>query len=320
MNYTAIANIRQAYMQELERLVPAVVSTLHAREIQARYLVFGTTGEVSLRKPFVPTDARSEFLANRSMGDWAEDVLKAGILSADDTVSVSHYGDTGSMVAGAPGFREMYLDGLEETRVRGKRPDLLVFSKVQNVAPNLNSLPDIERTRLAKTAIGAIEVRSSKFEALKYIAVRKADREAGKKAARDTPSFTVKVEDLKIVYRWLKNFSVPQIYAQVFFDSIFAINFLTIISAIIEGAYIIDSPKKSQEKATIMIPITVGRKIGTATSIPDFAAVHEVNRLGRHDAYVKPTGGGFKVDPVALESTLYEWSFSRRTIEELLAL
>ena len=320
MNYENISAIRQQYLRELAGLTSALIDTLKAKEIQQRYLVFGSEGEKPTKKPFVPTDARSEFLANRAMGDWAEESLKKAIHDADPTISISHYGETGSMVAGAPGFRDMYLDGLEETRIRGKRPDLLVFPATAGVQADLNALPDKERTALALTAVGAIEVRSSKFEALKYMAVRKKEREEGKKGTRDTPSFTVKVEDLKIVYRWTQNFGVPQIYAQVFFDSIFAINFLTIISAIIEGEYVIDKPAKSQEKATIMIPITAGRKIGNATSIPDFTAVHEVNRLGRHDAYVRPVGGGFTIDKAALERSLYDWQFAPQTTLQLLGV
>ena len=69
-----------------------------------------------------------------------------------------------------------------------------------------------------------------------------------------------------------------------------------------------------------MIPITVGRKIGSATSMPGFTAVHGVNRLGRHDAYVKPVGGGFRVDSAALEKSLFEWSFAPQTTQQLLGL
>ncbi len=45
-----------------------------------------------------------------------------------------------------------------------------------------------------------------------------------------------------------------------------------------------------------MIPITRGAQIGRATSIPTFAAEHRVTKLGRHDAYVIPQGGGFELD------------------------
>src|SRR5450759_3556916 len=99
--------------------------------------------------------------------------------------------------------------------------------------------------------------------------VRKQQRAAGKTTARETPSFTVKVEDLVIVYRWLERYRVPQSYCQVFFDSVFAVNFLDIFATIGSGSrFTIETPEKSQEKATIMIPITSGTQVGRATAIP----------------------------------------------------
>jgi hypothetical protein len=61
-----------------------------------------------------------------------------------------------------------------------------------------------------RQAIAAVEVRSSKFDALTYMAIRKQQRAAGKTTGRETPSFTVKVEDLVIVYRWLERHHVPE--------------------------------------------------------------------------------------------------------------
>ena len=115
----------------------------------------------------------------------------------------------------------------------------------------------------------------------------------------------MKVEDLVIVYRWLGQHRVPQSYCQVFFDSVFAINFLGIFGTIGSGSgFTIETPEKSQEKATIMIPITSGVQIGRATAIPTFAAEHRVSDLGRHDAYVVPQGGGFELDAVATRRVL----------------
>lgn len=134
--------------------------------------------------------------------------------------------------------------------------------------------------------------------------VRKEQKAAGK-SGRESPSFTVKVEDLKIVYRWVERYRVPQIYCQVFFDSIFAINFLDIFAVISGGEdYTIEKPEKSQEKATIMIPITCGRQIGKATALPRFTAEHKITALGRHDAYVTPQGGGFKIEAEAIQEVL----------------
>ncbi len=286
------------------RLVQAknlVIKTLEQKGIEARYLKFGGEAAAPTRSPTVPTDARSEFLANRAMGDWAERTLAAAIRKACPDSQVSHYGIADKMAAGDEGFREFFLGGLDEVRKYGKRPDLLMFPKTRNVTDDISSLPFSELDKLVPEAIGALEVRSSKFEALKFIAVRKQEREEGKSGGRETPSFTVKVEDLKIVYRWMERWRKPQEYVQVFFDSVFAINVLTIFEIIGSGrGFLIETPAKSQEKSTIMIPITSGSQVGTFTALPAFKAEEKITRLGRHDAYVVPVGGDLRLDGDAL--------------------
>lgn len=293
------------YILRLNQTLGGVISTLRAKGIDERHLAFGGEGQASARKPTVPTDARSEFLANRAMGDWAEGMLSVALRAVFAEWIVSQYGSTDRIAAGHPEFKVRYLAGLEETRRFGKRPDLLLFPAEESVVENLSEKSHAETEALAKQAIAAVEVRSSKFEALKYMAVRKKEREMGNRSGRETPSFTVKVEDLIIVYRWLDLHRVPQSYCQVFFDSVFAINFLDIFATIASGSgFLIETPKKSQEKATIMIPITVGTQIGRATSMPVFTAEHRVTKLGRHDAFVVPQGGGFELDAPAARRVL----------------
>lgn len=282
-----------------------MVANLRAKGIHDRHLRFEGEGAVPSRKPTVPTDARSEFLANRAMGDWAEQRLAEAIVRACPEWRVSHYGETSRIPAGHPHFRAAYLEGVEQTRRFGKRPDLLVFPAAADVDPDLSLRRQAETEVLVKQAVAAIEVRSSKFEALTYMAVRKHQRQAGKLRGRKTPSFTVKVEDLVIVYRWLERHRVPESYFQVFFDSVFAINFLDIFTIVASGSeFTIEKPEKSQEKATIMIPITRGTQIGRATEMPTFAAEHRVTALGRHDAYVVPLGGKFELDAPATRQVL----------------
>jgi hypothetical protein len=186
-------------------------------------------------------------------------------------------------------------------------------------------------------ALAAIEVRSSKFDAQVYMTKRQEqiaeverqmeerkkltkeqkkqlEKESGQKfvkkyVGRETPSFTVKVEDLVIVYRWLQKYKVPQAYCQVFFDSIYAINFINIFRRIADGKFEIETPAKSQEKATIMIPITAkgGFQVGRATSKPKFTAKEKVTELGRHDAYVVPQGGGFELNQDNMRRALLEF-------------
>ena len=294
-----------SYFQELKYTLDGVVEKLTTKGIQPHRLTFGGEGSQPTQKPRVPTDARSEFLANRAMGDWAERMLSAAIVSALPEWKVVQYGNTDSIAAGHPDFKARYLAGLEETRRFGKRPDLLLFPASFGVDGNLSEHDHTEIEPLVKQATVAIEVRSSKFEALKYMAVRQQQRDDGDKSGRETPSFTVKVEDLVIVYRWLERHRVPQSYCQVFFDSVFAINFLDIFATIASGAgFSIETPAKSQEKATIMIPITCGLQVGKATGLPTFAAEHHVTKLGRHDAYVVPQGGGFELDAAAMKKVL----------------
>jgi hypothetical protein len=298
-------NRADRYFGRLKQTLEGVVDNLREKGIDERHLAFGGKGNLPARKPTVPTDARSEFLANRAMGDWAERMLSAALARAFPEWKVAQYGSTDRIAAGHPEFKTRYLAGLDETRQFGKRPDLLLFPAGALVEANLSERPYADTAPLVERAVAAVEVRSSKFEALTYIAVRRGQREAGKSTGREAPSFTVKVEDLVIVYRWLERHRVPQSYFQVFFDSVFAINFLDIFVVIEKGSgFTIEKPEKSQEKATIMIPITSGTQVGRATATPTFAAEHRVTELGRHDAYVVPQGGGFKLDAVATKKVL----------------
>jgi hypothetical protein len=108
----------------------------------------------------------------------------------------------------------------------------LVFSSNLNVPKDLSLGTHAATADLVKQAMCAIEVRSSKLEALTYMRVREQQRATGKIPSRMTPSFTVKVEDLIIVYRWIERYRVPETYCQVFFDTIFAINFSDIFRII----------------------------------------------------------------------------------------
>ena len=293
------------YFDRLKNTLEGVVAKLTAKGIEGRQLAFGGEGDRPTQKPRVPTDARSEFRATRAMGDWAERVLTSALLAALPEWKVVQYGNTDRIAAGHPDFKARYLAGMEETRVFGKRPDLLLFAANAKVEGDLSERGHADTEPVVKEAVAAIEVRSSKFEALKYMAVRQQQRDAGNTSGRETPSFTVKVEDLVIVYRWLERHRVPQSYCQVFFDSVFAINFLEMFAVIGSGTgYSIETPAKSQEKATIMIPITRGLQVGRATGLPTFAAEHRITELGRHDAFVVPRGGGFVLEAARVRQVL----------------
>src|SRR5437899_12704478 len=113
------------YSTRLKGTLDGVVSTLRAKGIQERHLSFGGQGTVPTRKPTVPTDARSEFLANRAMGDWAERMLTEAITRALPEWNVAQDGDTNRIADGHPAFRASYLSGLEGTRQFGKHTDVI---------------------------------------------------------------------------------------------------------------------------------------------------------------------------------------------------
>jgi len=284
------------YFAKLTSAKDRVVKELQRRGVEPRYLQFGGPGDV-LARIFVPTDARSEFLANRAMGDWAEHLLAEAVTRTASGYRVVHYGNSDRMAAGEEGFKAFYTATLDDVRVFGKRPDLLIVPDTYTGPDDVSGQGTEALRPLVASALAAVEVRSSKFEALLYAKVRAEERKVGKVTGRESQSFTVKVEDLKIVYRWIENFKKPQAYCQVFFDSMYAINVLRIFEIIGSGAgFQIDNPAKSQEKTTIMIPITSGQRVATYDEIPTFTVEHQVTRLGRHDAYVRPVGGSVQFD------------------------
>jgi len=194
---------------------------------------------------------------------------------------------------------------LLETKEYGKRPDFLVFPSGATFGGDLCAQPCEKTETIVKQAIAAVEVRSSKLDALKYIGARKAQRDAGKKVSRDAPSFTVKVEDLVIVYRWIERYGIPESYFQVFLDSVFAINFLEIFTLIASGEnYKLDKHERSQGKPTIMIPITRGYEIVHSIKQPTISAKYHVTDMGRYEAYLIPEGGEFALNTDVTKNVL----------------
>lgn len=292
------------YFKKLTAAKERVVKELERHGVEARYLQFGGPGD-PLGRVYVPTDARSEFLANRAMGDWAEHLLADAVNNTVPGYRVVHYGNSDRIAAGEEGFRELYIATLEDVRVFGKRPDLLIVPATYKGPEDVSAQSTDSLRSLVDSALAAVEVRSSKFEALHYARVRAQERQSGKRSGRESQSFTVKIEDLKIVYRWIEKFRKPQAYCQVFFDSMFAINVLRIFEIIGSGTgFQIDNPVKSQEKTTIMIPITSGVQVASFGQIPTFDLDHQVTRLGRHDAFVRPVGGDVAFEPDAFLQAL----------------
>ena len=105
-------------------------------------------------------------------------------------------------------------------------------------------------------------------------------------------SITPKVEDLKVVYNWIKRYNVPHFYVQVFFDKAYGISFEKILTLIgnpdLEGIdYYIESDIKNQNKTTIKIHANKEANILEKVYLPEhFSEMRELGR-GRLLFYVK---------------------------------
>jgi type II restriction enzyme len=111
-----------------------------------------------------PTMANSEFLTNKEQGDWAEQIVFTAINENSTEYCAVKYGRSDSLAAGDPGFDEFYQRYQDELNNIGKRPDLLIFRRLDIDIENV----DLDDDQTVASAVAAIEVRSSSFLANRY--------------------------------------------------------------------------------------------------------------------------------------------------------
>ncbi|MDY5228179.1 MAG: AccI family restriction endonuclease [Sodaliphilus sp.] len=118
---------------------------------------------------------------------------------------------------------------------------------------------------------------------------------------RTSLSITPKVEDLKVVHKWIMTYNVPHFYVQVFFDKIYGVSFKHILELIsdpnLEGdKYYIEQDAKNQNKTTIKIPSQDGICLAQAVTEPAHHSVRKELNKGRLLFYVKFEGGEAYLD------------------------
>lgn len=111
-----------------------------------------------------PSLASSEFLTNKEQGDWAEEIVHTAINEHFTEYLAVKYGRSEDLAAGEEGFEAFYRDYQDELNNIGKKPDLLIFRKL-DVDP---SRIDLDDDATVSKAVAAIEVRSSSFLANRY--------------------------------------------------------------------------------------------------------------------------------------------------------
>lgn len=126
---------------------------------------------------------------------------------------------------------------------------------------------------------------------------------------RDYLSITPKVEDIKVVYKWIETFNVPHFYFQVFFDKVYGISFEQILEIISntdnEGVvFSVETDTKNQNKTTIKIKSKSGVQIATKVDEPLHESVRKEMDRGRLLFYVTFKGGTAYLDVNNLRNIL----------------
>lgn len=118
---------------------------------------------------------------------------------------------------------------------------------------------------------------------------------------RNTLSITPKVEDLKVVRKWIMTYGVPHFYVQVFFDKVYGISFQHILELVanphLEGEkFFVEQDAKNQNKTTIKIPSQDGICLAGTVKEPDHHSVRKELNKGRLLFYVAFDGGAAFLD------------------------
>lgn len=283
------------YLASLQEPLETAVKALIQHGIEEDKLQFG--GETPIPARIIaPGFADSKFQAEQALGDWAENTLAAALNEALPDHRAVAYGFSSKIIAGDEGFKEHYVKGVTDTCVYGKRADLLIVDRNADLPADISHIETADLAGTVAESLGAIEVRSSRMESKVHAAYVASQLAAGKKVSTPELNFTVKVEDLIKVYRWIEVHDKPQLYAQVFLDAVYSIGIREILEYIASAKKLkIDNPQRSR-KYTIMVPISAGHRVGDVVDYPTFEVVDRLTKNGRHDIYARPVGGQAKVD------------------------
>lgn len=126
---------------------------------------------------------------------------------------------------------------------------------------------------------------------------------------RDYLSITPKVEDIKVVYKWIETFNIPHFYFQVFFDKVYGISFEQILHIISnpdnDGViFSVEKDVQNQNKTTIKINSKSGIPIASKVDEPLHESVRKEMDRGRLLFYVTFKGGTAYLDIENLRSIL----------------
>ncbi len=185
---------------------------------------------------------------------------------------------------------EQYIDLLEQ-----KRPELIAI------------LQQLDEVSVRTLDFRATTWRSS--QRLQELSVMLSEIKKCLKAIqkRNSLSITPKVEDLKVVYKWIQTYNVPHFYVQVIFDKVYGVSFQHILELVSnpdleDDKYFIEQDTKNQNKTTIKMPSQDGTCLAEAVTEPNHHSERKELNKGRLLFYVKFDGGEACLDANNFES------------------
>ncbi len=258
-----------------------------------------------------------------SQGRWAEDIVVRAINATGEFWAVP-YGPS-SVAPSDPQEMEQYFERLDQAGAVGKRPDLLILSRLdfETARRHLDTvgLENIPFTReeslkfLLSKALIAVEVENSL-----WVASQMPDYGKGKPLARQgypdligftknkkVPIVIIKDEDLEPLQQWEAQRRVPIFVFHVFYDQAYYISLQRAGWLIREG---ITAPTKqtfyapggpTTHKPIYKIWYTLAHLLGRMTRAPEMAAKFVQDKNGHILPYVHFSGGEMALSQEILE-------------------
>lgn len=107
---------------------------------------------------------------------------------------------------------------------------------------------------------------------------------------RNSLSITPKVEDLKVVHKWIMTYNVPHFYVQVFFDKVYGISFQHILELVSspdleDDAYYVIAYDKDNNKSKIEINLNQCWSIGDIKELPTMFKRETSNKKANYTCF-----------------------------------
>ncbi|HPJ81564.1 MAG TPA: AccI family restriction endonuclease [Saccharofermentans sp.] len=123
---------------------------------------------------------------------------------------------------------------------------------------------------------------------------------------KDSLSFTVKVEDIVSIKRWIQNSGVRHFFVQVMYDEIFMISFKRILQIIASGKdYSVAKDARNQFKSTAKISLCEGKAIGTVAKLPYLEGKCRLLPNGRVIYLIGFMGGKANIDTLEVTNVIH---------------